>query len=81
MWVTLPNFVDTRELAVAAAGQGIAINPGPDWTVYGDDNRHRMRLCFGHPSIETIREGVSKLADICHQEFGVPQYSSNVSHT
>ena len=81
MWVTLPKFVDTRELAAAAAGEGIAINPGPDWTVDGDDNCHRMRLCFGHPSIENIREGVAKLADICHQEFGVPQQSGNVKRT
>ena len=78
IWVTLPEFVDTRELAAAAAAKGIAINPGPDWAVYGDENRHRMRLCFGHPSIQNIREGVAKLADICHQEFSVPRHSGNV---
>jgi 2-aminoadipate transaminase len=76
--VTLPEHVDTRDLAVAAAAEGIAINPGPEWTVYGEQNRHRMRLCFGHPSIEVIREGVAKLADVCHQQYGVPLRSGNV---
>lgn len=78
IWVTLPEIVDTRDLAVTAAAEGIAINPGPEWTVYGDHNRHRMRLCFGHPSIKVIREGVAKLADICHQQYGVPRRSGNV---
>jgi len=78
IWVTLPEHVDTRDLAVAAAAEGIAINPGPEWTVYGEQNRHRMRLCFGHPSIEVIREGVAKLADVCHQQYGVPLRSGNV---
>ncbi len=78
IWVTLPENVDTRHLAAVAAKAGVAINPGPEWTVYGDDNRHRMRLCFGHPSIENIREGVALLADICHHEFGVPVRSGNV---
>ena len=78
IWVTMPDFVDTRDLAVAAAAEGVAINPGPDWTVSGEENRHRMRLCFGHPNIESIREGVAKLAVICYREFGVPRHSGNV---
>ncbi|MBT3789645.1 MAG: PLP-dependent aminotransferase family protein [Alphaproteobacteria bacterium] len=78
IWVTLPENVDSQKLAAAAAAEGIAINPGPEWTVYGDQNKHRMRLCFGHPTIENIREGVAKLADVCHQEFGVPLRSGNI---
>lgn len=78
IWVTLPENVDTRQLAAAAAGEGIALNPGPEWTVNGEANRHRMRLCFGHPPIDTIRAGVAKLADVCHREFGVPIRSGNV---
>jgi 2-aminoadipate transaminase len=78
LWVTLPENVDTRRLATAAAAEGIALNPGPEWTVDGDANRHRMRLCFGHPTIDTIRDGVARLANVCHREFGVPQRSGNV---
>lgn len=78
IWITLPPEVDTSKLAVAAQKHQIAINPGADWTVDGQENRHRMRLCFGHPDPETIREGVAKLAQICHQEFGIPKQSGNV---
>lgn len=79
IWITLPPDVDTSKLAVAAQQHEIAINPGADWTVDGPSNRHRMRLCFGHPDPDTIREGVAKLAQICHQEFGIPKQSGNVA--
>jgi 2-aminoadipate transaminase len=78
IWITLPENVDSQKLAAAAGAEGIALNPGPEWTVYGDQNKHRLRLCFGHPTIENIREGVAKLADVCHQEFGVPVRSGNI---
>ena len=81
IWVTLPENVDSQKLATAAAAEGIAINPGPEWTVYGDQNKHRMRLCFGHPTIDNIREGVAILADVCHQEFVVPLRSGNVDRS
>ena len=78
IWVTLPENVDSSILAASAGAEGIAINPGPEWTVYGEQNKNRMRLCFGHPTIDNIREGVAKLADVCHREFGVPLRSGNV---
>lgn len=79
IWITLPEAVDAGVLALAAIQQGVAINPGADWTVDGQNNRHRMRLCFGHPSHEIIRDGVAILAQICHREFGVPQRGGNVA--
>lgn len=78
LWVTLPEAVDTRQLAAAAAAEGVALNPGPEWTVDAEANRNRMRLCFGHPTIEIIRDGVARLAEVCHREFGVPLRSGNV---
>ena len=78
IWVTLPENVDSSILAASAGAEGIAINPGPEWTVYGEQNKNRMRLCFGHPTIDKIREGVAKLADVCHREFGVPLRGGNV---
>ena len=77
IWVTLPDAVDTSKLAIAAAKEGIAINPGAEWTVDGADNKTRLRLCFGHPEESTIREGIAKLAAICLREFGVPERISN----
>jgi len=79
LWVTLPESVDTDRLFQVALEQGVEINPGSQWTVDGQANRHRMRLCFGHPSIDTIRNGIAKLANICFEEFGVPVRSGNVA--
>lgn len=78
LWVSLPENVDTARLYQVALEQGVEINPGSQWTVDGDANKHRMRLCFGHPSIDNIRTGVAKLADVCFEEFGVPVRSGNV---
>lgn len=78
IWVTLPAAVDTSKLAQAAIAEGVALNPGAEWSADAEDGRRRLRLCFGHPPVEVIREGVAKLADICHREFGVPLRSANV---
>lgn len=78
IWVTLPDEVDTSKLFAAAGAEGVAINPGAEWSADADSGRHKLRLCFGHPSIETIREGVAKLAEICHRETGIPVRGRNV---
>ncbi len=81
LWVTLPAEVDTTRLAQAAAAQGVAINPGAEWSADAEAGRRRIRICFANPAIDTIREGVAKLAEICHQEFGVPVRSGNIERT
>jgi 2-aminoadipate transaminase len=78
LWVTLPETIDTDRLFQVALDQGVEINPGSQWTVDSATNRHRMRLCFGHPSVENLRKGISKLAQICFEEFGLPIRSGNV---
>lgn len=78
VWVTLPDSVDTMKLFEAAGAEGIAINPGTEWVADPDTGHHKMRLCFGNPTIEEIQEGVTKLAEICHQEFGLPERGSNI---
>lgn len=77
IWVTLPDIVDTKRLEAAALKEGIAINPGAEWTVDGSENRQRMRICFGHPTEAEIRDGIAQLAAICQQEFGIPKRISN----
>lgn len=81
LWVTLPENVDTDRLFQVALEQGVEINPGSQWTVDAAANKHRMRLCFGHPSIDNIRAGIAKLADVCFEEFGVPVRSGNVARS
>ena len=78
IWVKLPDSVDTSRLAQAAIQEGVALNPGAEWSADAEAGSHKLRLCFGHPTVEVIREGVAKLADICHREFGVPVRSANV---
>ena len=78
LWVKLPDEVDTLKLAQAAAAAGIAINPGHEWSPDKAHGRPRMRLCFGNPSHQTIRDGVAALADVCRKEFGVPARIANV---
>lgn len=80
-WITLPDHVDTMKLAQAAAAEGVAINPGPEWASDAEPARNKFRLCFGSPSLDEIREGVKLLADICHKEFGVPVRGANVERS
>ena len=79
LWVTLPAQVDTTRLFQVAAKEGIAINPGAEWSVNAPHGKRRLRLCFANPSIETIRNGVAALAEVCHREMGVPERIANVS--
>ena len=79
LWVTLPESVDTDRLFQAALAQGVEINPGSQWTVNSSENKHRMRLCFGHPPLDNIREGIAKLAQICFEEFRVPIRGGNMN--
>lgn len=81
IWVRLPEGVDTKLLEAAALKKGVAINPGAEWTVDGAQNRRRMRLCFGNPNEAQIREGIARLAAVCHLEFGVPARISNIEQT
>jgi 2-aminoadipate transaminase len=79
LWVRLPDNVDTMKLRQAALAAGVAINPGPEWSVDAAHAKSRLRLCFASPSLETIRDGVAALADVCRREFGVPERSANVT--
>jgi 2-aminoadipate transaminase len=78
LWVKLPDNVDTMQLYQAALKEGVAINPGPDWSTDKDHSKSRMRLCFASPSHDEIRQGIAVLADVCRREFGVPERSANI---
>lgn len=81
LWITLPDEVNTSDLAVAAAAEGVAINPGADWSTDPETGQHQLRLCFAHPSKDVIKEGVAKLAEICHRETGIPKRGSNLERS
>ena len=72
LWVKLPHGVDTMKLYQPALAAGVAINPGPEWSVNKAHAHNRLRLCFASPSHEEINQGVAALAEVCRREFGVP---------
>jgi 2-aminoadipate transaminase len=72
LWVKLPDGVDTAKLYQPALAAGVAINPGPEWSVNKMRARNRLRLCFASPSHEEIHQGVAALAEVCRREFGMP---------
>jgi 2-aminoadipate transaminase len=78
LWVKLPGTVDTTRLAQLALQAGVAINPGAEWMTDAGAGKTRLRICFAHPSEQVIREGVARLAEVCHREFGVPTRSADV---
>lgn len=78
LWVKLPDNVDTLKLYQAALKDGVAINPGPEWSTDKAHGASRLRLCFASPTKAQIREGVATLAEVCRREFGVPIRIANV---
>ena len=66
LWVKLPPGIDSRDLAQTALEEGIAYNPGPDWSADPDSAANYIRLCFALPSENEIREGIEKLAKVFH---------------
>ena len=77
LWVKLPDGVDTMRLFQAAGKEGVAINPGVEWSSNAEAGKTRLRLCFANSSEEQLRQGVAKLAEVCHREFGVPLRGRN----
>jgi 2-aminoadipate transaminase len=78
LWVKLPDQVDAMRLYQKALAAGVAINPGPEWSVDAAHSKSRIRICYASPSHEQIREGIAVLAEVCRAEFGVPARSANV---
>ena len=72
LWVKLPDGVDSRDLEWPALREGIAFNPGPDWSADPDAAAGYIRLCFALPSEAEIREGVEKMADVFRREGALP---------
>jgi 2-aminoadipate transaminase len=76
LWVKLPENVDTTRLMQLALQSGVAINPGAEWMTDAAAGQTRLRLCFAHPPEQVIREGIARLAEVCHREFAVPARSA-----
>ena len=64
MWLTFADHVNTADFSAEASKSGIEFNAGAGWSVDPQWGANKMRLCFGNPSTESIREGVQRLAQI-----------------
>lgn len=78
LWVKFPDAVDTTRLTQAALQAGIAVNPGAEWMTDAQGGKSRIRICFAHPSEQVLRDGVARLAEVCHREFGIPRNLARV---
>jgi len=50
LWVKLPEGVDCRQFVGPAMQEGIAFNPGPDWSADPEAAANYIRLCFALPT-------------------------------
>ena len=64
IWLTFADGVNTADFSLEAADSEIEFNAGAGWSVDPVWGANKMRLCFGNPSVEAIREGVQRLAEI-----------------
>ncbi len=64
VWLTFPDGTDTALFHGAAADAGIEFTPGAGWSSDSEWGKQRLRLCFGSPTHDQIRQGVAKLAEI-----------------
>jgi 2-aminoadipate transaminase len=71
LWLTFPEGVDTGRAVAPAAAAGVEFNPGAGWSADPAWGARRLRLCFGHPSHDDIREGVAVLAEVFRRELGI----------
>ena len=60
-WVTGPEHMDVRELAIASEAKGVLIQPAARFYSSGDAPHHVFRLCVSGIPEERIRPGVEAL--------------------
>jgi 2-aminoadipate transaminase len=70
VWLTVPTGIDTSALLAKAIGRRVAYVPGRGFYDDGSGG-DQLRLCFSFPPSDRIREGVSRLAELLHDELGL----------
>ena len=70
VWLTVPRGMDTSALLAKAIGRRVAYVPGRGFYDDGQGGDH-LRLCFSFAALDRIREGVSRLAELLHDELGL----------
>ena len=78
IWITFPESINTNQLYKVASQKGVALNPGSEWVSKSEEGINKIRLCFANPKDKIIIDGISQLAQICFDEFGLPNIRANV---
>lgn len=68
VWLTLPSGIDTSDLLAKAINHRVAYVPGRGFYADGTGG-DQARLCFSYPEVARIREGVTRLAELLHEEL------------
>ena len=69
VWVRIPSATDTRKALQLAAGRGVYYSLGQSFSAANEDIPY-LRIAFGFPTIEDIREGVPILAECIKEAQG-----------
>ncbi len=69
VWVRIPSETDTRKALQLAAGRGVYYSIGQSFSAANEDIPY-LRIAFGFPTIEDIREGVPILAECIKEAQG-----------
>ena len=64
VWVTLPSYVDANSMLAEALEHGVIYAPGDSFYPDGKRGRNCMRLNFSYEDPDTIREAISRLAEV-----------------
>jgi DNA-binding transcriptional MocR family regulator len=70
VWATFPEFVKTSEMLAAAIDAKVAYVPGSGFFPY-EGGSNCMRLNFSYSDVETIHEGVKRLAKVARREISL----------
>ncbi len=63
VWLELPEGTDLPALQEQVFNEGVGYYSGPQFSPQGRGANY-ARLCFGHPSAETVYDGIAELARI-----------------
>ena len=63
VWLTMPEGTDLAGLQEQSFQEGVGYYNGTMFSPEGN-GANMARLCFGHPTAETVSEGIAELANI-----------------
>ena len=71
MWFKFPEGVDTMKPLAAAKKRGLIYNPGAEWSADPENHgSNYIRICYGLPTEQELREGIGVMAEVFQQELG-----------